>query len=282
MNHTKQAELEKNKSIIDATLDFLLLHYTGVVIYDDEDSDKRHFKSQQAQAEKHFSTNNLTALENQLDKLIKRLQYQPRPDLDFKSYVKERAGYDLDIFAEQRKSFNDVLAKGRIDTEKECNNVCIMIAQLGINEKGIKETYEPMLIEFHERQRAIIEASPELKKQYDEHHEIIEEDGEQIEIFYSGGKPSHHNRRIVLAPNGKFSVIISETTDDHQSSTSIDIQLENYGCSLYSVDGIHPDINAFWKDNHKIVIETKGHPSERMYKKIEVDGHLINIEYVET
>ena len=276
----KQAELEKNKKIIDATIDFLLLHYTGVVVYDDVDSDKKHFTSQQAQAEKHFNKNNLTSLERQLRELIKRLQYQPKPNLDFKSYVKERTGHDLDIFAEHRKSFDDVLAKGRIDTEKECNDVCIMLSYLGIEEKEMQEIYEPMLIEFYERQMAIIEASPELKKKYDEHHEIIEEDGEQIEIFYSGGKPSHHNRRVVVAPNGKFNFSITETVDDYDSSTSIDLMVENYGCGLYSVEGIHPEINAFWKDNHTIVIETKGCEAERMHKKIEINGHLIHVEHI--
>lgn len=273
-----QAELEKNKSLIDASLNFLMLYNTGNILFDGEDSDKSYYESQQAQAEKYFKTKNLNKLEQLLSELIRHLQHKPKPNLNFKTYIKEHTGYDLDILAEYRKSFEEVMAKGRIDTEKEGNDLCLMLSHLGIDEKEMIETYTPILMDFHERQMARIEASPDLKKKYDEHHEVVEEDGETIEIFYSGGKPSHHHRREAVAPNGKFSLSITERADKHHSSTSIQIDLENFGCSLYSVNGIHPEINAFWKDNYTIVIETKGYQSERMYKKIELYGNVFTIE----
>lgn len=278
----KQVELEKHKGLIDASLNYLLLHDTGNRIYDGVDPEKRFYESQLAQAERYFNTNNLNKLEHQLGELIRLLQHKPKPDFDFKNYIKEHTGYELDILAEHRKSFEEVLLKGRIDTQKEGNDLCIMLAHLGIDEKEMHETYEPMLIDFHQRHMAAIEASPELKKKYDEHHETVEENGELIEIFYSGGKPSHHHRRVALAPNGKCSLSITEIARDDHSSTSIQLDIENFGCSLYSVDGVHPEIDAFWKDNQTIVIKTNGYQSDKMHKKIEIFGHVFTIDYLES
>jgi hypothetical protein len=276
----KQAELEKHKSIIDATLDYLLLHDTGKFVFDGIDRDKKSYKDQKVKAEKHFNSSKLEKLENQLQGLTQALKL--KPDVDFRNYIIKTTGYDFDMFAEHRKGYEEVLAKGRIDTNKECHDFCIMIAQEITDETQLEEMYGPLFDDFYQRQMEVIEASPELKKKYDEEHEIIEKDGELLEVFYSGGKPSHSKNREEIAPDGKRKIRISERTHHEHSSTSIDLNIGNYGCSLYSVDGIYPEINAFWKDNHTIVIETKGHASYTKYQKIEIFGHPMNIEYIET
>jgi hypothetical protein len=276
----KQAELERHKIIIDATIDFLLLYDTGKFVFDGRDGSKESYKRQQAEAEKNFNNSNINKLEQQLLKLTNSLRY--RPSLDSRSYIQEQTGYDFDVFAANRENFEKVVAKGHVDNEIECNDVCIMLSHLRIDEKEIEDIYAPMLEDFHQRQMAKIESSPELKKKYDEHHEIIEKDGEQIEIFYSHGKPPHHKTREELSPNGIGRLCITEDGHEDHSSTSIHLNFELYGCGVYSVEGIHPEINAFWKDNQTIVIETKGHESQPKYKKIEIYGNVFAIEYIET
>ncbi len=277
----KQAELDKNKIIVDACLNHLLRYHTGNIIYDDVDPQKRHYESQKAEAKTYFNTGNFEKLEHQLGELTRILQHTPTPNVDFTSYLKEHTGYDLDILAEYRKSYEKVLAKGKIETQTEGNNFCIMLSHLGVDEKEMQESYAPMLNDFHQREMAAIEASPERKKEYDELHELVEENGEIVEIFYYGGKPYHHKSRDVLSPNGKFILNIKETAHHDHSSTGIQLDVENHGCSLFSVEGVHPEINAFWKDNQTIIIENHGYQSYSMYRKIEICGHVFHIEYIE-
>ncbi len=275
----KQAELERSKKIIDATLDYLLINDIGKLIFDGVDSDKENYGYQKTQADKYFHSNQLEKLENQLRGLT--MSFMGKPSLDLEKHIKKNTGYDFDIFAEHRSGFEEVLAKGRIDTDKECNDFCIMISQEITDEKELVEKYGHLLGDFNQRRMAAIEASPELKKEYDEKHELVEEDGELIGIFYSHGKPSHHNRREVESPDKQRRLSITEHAYSDQSSTQIDLDFKNYGCSLYSVDGIHPEINAFWKDNQSIVIETKGYePSHRKYRKLEIYGDIITVEYI--
>lgn len=276
----KQAELKRHKSIIDASLHYLLLHNTGKYIFDDIDQDKRRYESQKKEAEKYFDRSSLEKLEKQLKGLKHEFLFMR--NLDFGKFIKKTTGYEIDIYAEHRKGYEEVLAKGRIDTDIECHDFSIMISHEVTDLAELEEKYAPLLMDFHKRQMEIIEASPELKKKYDENHEIVEEDGELIEKFYSHGKPSHARERKEISPNGKRTIRISEHTHYEHSSTSIDLDVENCSWSLYGVDFICPDINAFWKDNQTIVIETKGYESYTKYRKIEIYGDIINIEYIES
>lgn len=51
---------------------------------------------------------------------------------------------------------------------------------------------------------------------------------------------------------------------------------------MYGVNGIY-HVNAFWKDNATIVIETKrNYPGYTQYKSVRSFDDIITIEYVES
>lgn len=273
-------ELHRLKALVLATLDYLLLHHTGSIIYDDIDPNKQTYERQKIETEKHFTNNWLDQLEKLLHSSTMSIKFGYNSS--FTSYIKEKTGYDFDIWTEHRKSFEAVLAKGRIDTEAELHDVSIMLNDKASLENHKLAFFEPLMQDFFDRQMREIEASPERKKEYDENHELVEEDGELIEKFWSGGRPSHSKNREVKAPDGKRSIRIHESTRGDHSSTEVSIQFENIGCGLHSTEGINPSINAYWKDNQTIVIETKKEFSSSIrHGKIESYGGVITIEYKE-
>jgi hypothetical protein len=66
------------------------------------------------------------------------------------------------------------------------------------------------------------------------------------------------------------------------SLTYVVVQLRGGSGSIYSIRGRHPNLKAYWKDDHTIVIEV---PQERKdtlrYMQVSSFGHVVNIEYLE-
>jgi hypothetical protein len=64
--------------------------------------------------------------------------------------------------------------------------------------------------------------------------------------------------------------------------TYVVIELRGGSGSIYCIRGLHPGLNAYWKDDHTIVIEI---PREReeieRRQQVSSFGYVINIEYLE-
>jgi len=70
---------------------------------------------------------------------------------------------------------------------------------------------------------------------------------------------SHKQLAELFSPDNKRKIIIRETSmPPHLITTTVDLQFEaSGGTSVYIVNGADLDINAYWKDNNTVVIETR-------------------------
>ncbi len=279
----KQAELEKNLALVLATLDYLLKINRGIIVYDDFDSVGSYYEQQKVQAQKYFELRRLDKLVRQFHKSLNSTK--GRDALEVSKYIKEHSGYEIDLFAEEKKHIEAVLNKGRIDSKEERNAISFM---LGTNKiaKIEKEKIKKLRILYSDFCQKAFEAeklSPKRKRGYTEITKIEEKDGVIIEHIESsnGPKPKHFKERKVMAPDGKRKLIISEVTIAKHSSTTVSIAFKNVTMGAFGMTGIHPELNAYWKDNNTIVIESKSFPPFSQTKKLRSFDDTVEIEYIE-
>jgi hypothetical protein len=104
----KQSELQRHRAILLATLDYLKERLGGSFVYDQYDPVTEYYQQQKVQTEKYFKQHRLDRLQQRLASLTKGLQN--RTDLAFALYIKEKTGYDIDIFEVVRKRVNSIIA----------------------------------------------------------------------------------------------------------------------------------------------------------------------------
>ncbi len=294
----KQAELEKYLAITLATYDYLISIYGRMIVCDDVSSYETSYNNAKGIAETYFKERQLAKLKKQFKNETEWLKIQL--DLEFGDYIKKHTGYIIDIFADSRANAEEVLAKGSIESEKERRDVSQMVC---LHQKTARNPNElkklsVLLDDFHERKRVEDKDLPKHKKFFKpfEHEseetrlvERAEKDGIIEETFvltvteWDGPKPKHYKQREEIAPDGKHRLTINECTSGKHSSTTVSVCFTETMIQVYYVDGIHSNINALWKDNNTIVIETeKNHTTHAKYKKVETYGDIITIEYIES
>jgi len=74
---------------------------------------------------------------------------------------------------------------------------------------------------------------------------------------------------------------VTQWSDGKHASTYVVIEFPTASGALYGTTGIHPDVKAFWKDNHTIVIETKKDYEGKRHKEVRSYDDVIAIEYIE-
>jgi hypothetical protein len=90
----KQVALTKYRSLILATLDYLLEKFTGMIVYDHYDPTREYYEQQQVQAEKYFKLRRLDRLEQQFARLS---DHQRRGDPEFEDYLERTTGFKFDV-----------------------------------------------------------------------------------------------------------------------------------------------------------------------------------------
>jgi len=108
----KQSELQRHRAILLATLDYMEEHFGGSFVHDQYDPVTEYYRQQKIQTEKYFKQRRLDRLQQRLASLTKGLQH--RPDLAFAPYIKEKTGYDIDIFEDLRNRVNAIVAQNGI------------------------------------------------------------------------------------------------------------------------------------------------------------------------
>ncbi|RYG19837.1 MAG: hypothetical protein EOO07_06035 [Chitinophagaceae bacterium] len=256
----------------------------GIIVYDDFDSVGDYYEQQKVQAQKYFDLRKLDKLEKQLHRSLQSTK--GRDAQEVAKYIKEHAGYDIDIFAAEKKHIDEVINKGRIDTEEERFAISFMLGKNKIpREKKDKiKTLNILLTSFYQKQFEAEKLSPKRRRGYTEITKIEEKDGIITERYESstGPKPYYVNERKAVAPDKKHKLIISEVGFAKHSSTTVSIVFKDVTLCPFGISGIHPDLNAYWKDNNTVVIEWNGSfPAFSQIKKLRSFDQTINIEYVE-
>ena len=285
----KNAELQKQLTLVHATFDYLTIHFGRLSVCDDVASNEVMYNQQKLNAETLFKEQNLSKLKKMLKDETHWLAINF--DLEFGNYIKKNTEYEIDIFAEIKSGAEEVLKKGKIENKKEQHNVVMMIS---LYEKTIGdllkiESLQLLLENFYQGEGKTHYASSKYTEEHTELVETIEKDDGTIEqtftstvTYWDGPKPSHYNTREETAPDGKHKLTLTECTQGKYSSTSVSIDFSEIRIEFYHAVGIHPNIHAFWKDNTTIIIETnKSYTTHAKYRKVESYGDVIDIEYVE-
>ena len=121
----KQTELQRHRTILLATLDYLEQHFGGSFVVDEVDFIAEYYQQQKLQTEKYFKQRRLDRLQQQLARLIKGLQ--SGKGLDFTLYIKEKSGYDIDIFEDLKKRVAAIIAQNEIRSQKELSDINQML-----------------------------------------------------------------------------------------------------------------------------------------------------------
>jgi hypothetical protein len=273
---------EKYTSLVVGTLDYLIKYYTGEFVCDGFDCVKEHYQQQQIQASKYGKQGNVKKLEQLLDKYTDRLLQNA--DLGFTEYIKKRTGYDLDLFKDLISFGEEVLSRGEIRDEAESRKV---MALLKINEKmnydvGKEKQLTSLLDAFSRLMSLRQQQNPLISKV----SRIEERDGETVEIveISYGPRPKHSKNSEVVSPDAKRRIYISEWMHNNgeQANTSVNISFKTSSGGIYAVEGIWPELNAFWKDNNTVVIETdKDYTILSQYHLMQSFDDVVKVEYVE-
>lgn len=259
-----QPALQRYREILLATFEYLLKKTAARVKFDGLDPDADFFQFMREQTEKHYEQGRLKHLE----KRFHEMSAMPRltGDMEFGKFIKEKTGYDLDIFENLQSRINDIIAQETIRNDDEYLDVIAMI-NLGQQAPDNEEKIERLI---------------NLRNDYQE---------KLTRIKYSA-RNKRINASIILSqvaeiysPDKKRKLTIAETgagVEDPQ--TEVSIHFENGNGRIFAVKGINLQINLYWKTNHTIVIETnKEHePITDRFQQVQSLEDIVKIEYVES
>jgi hypothetical protein len=274
----KQIELQRNREILLATIDYFILKHGDSFVLDNQSHKREYYEQQKAQVDKYYKQRRLDKLQQKLASLTKSIENSI--DLTFSTYIKKRTGYDIDIFDKLKKRVDQILTKNKIENSKEENDIGTMLHYLIDTSSSAEEVekLKALLINYHGKNR-------EKQNGYSEVISRVEKDGIVTEkiSFSTGPKPKHFNEVEAISPDGKRKLFIVQWSDGTHASTSVTLQFAN-GASgaIYSTNGIQPDIVAFWSDNSTISIRTKkAYDIEPRHMEVRSFDDCITLQYVD-
>lgn len=281
----KQLELNRQRSILLATLDYLTKHLGGSFVFDHQDPVTDYYLQQKIKTEKHYNQRRLDRLQQQLVSLTKGLQN--RVDDSFAGYIKEQTGYDIDIFDNLRKRVDAIMAHKKVRSKKELNDVGTMLHyyQKTSADKDVSDKLRELLIDYSksETERITSVTSGKKKAGYSEVISKVETDGiEEVTVrFSTGSKPKHLKEQEAISPDGKRRLCLTQWSDGKHASTYVTIAFPTASGAVYGTEGIRFDVRAYWKDNSTIVIETKkDYTANTQHNEVRSFDDIISIEYI--
>lgn len=264
-----------------ATFDYLEGCLAGSFVCDQYDPVTEYYQQQKIQIEKYFKQRTLDRLRQRLASLIEGLQN--RADLNFATYIKEKTGYDIDIFEEVRKRVDTIIAQNEIRSQKELNDIGTMLRFYEETLVGGEKVgkLKSLSNNYSKRSYAI---SHKRNAEYSEDISRVEKDGlEEVTVRISTGtKPKHLEEQVAVSPDGKRRLRVIKWSDGKRSSTSVVIEFPTASGAVYHTSGIRPYVMATWKDNSSIVIVTKKeYISTSRHRQVRSFDDIITIEYIE-
>ena len=277
----KHTELQRHRAILLATLDYLEEHLGGSFVYDQHDPVTDYYQQQKIQTEKYFTQRRLDRLQQRLASLTKGLQNKDA--LAFTTYIKEKTGYDIDIFEDLRKHVAAIIAQNEIRSPKELNDIGTMFQYFHeTSEKGEEvEKLKSLLADYSKRKN---DSSRKKKNEYSEVISRVEKEGvEEVTVKFSNGlRPKHFKEQEAISPDGKRRLRVVQWSDGKDASTYVAVEFPTASGAVYGLSGIYPDVKAWWKDNSTIVIETNSeYTAHSQNREVRSFDDVISIEYVE-
>lgn len=128
----KQAELEKYRDLVLATLDYYLDNNQMQIKTDDFDSTE-HYLKLKIEAEEDYKKGRLTKLK-QWFRNMTEMQVETK-DLKFNKYLQDKTNYDIDIFKSYFIRVDKVIDRGRITTDNQYYDINIMLDHLSQSDR---------------------------------------------------------------------------------------------------------------------------------------------------
>ena len=282
----KNSELQRYRDILLATIDYLLDRFGGSFVVDQLDMTAEFYTQQKAQTLKNYKQRRLDRLQQRLKSLTKALQNEV--DLNFATHIKEKTGFELDLFEDLKKRVDHILTLNEIRSEQELYDISTWLRyrQQESADGEVVDKLKVLLSNYHNRTHDTAKSGVARKRKSGYSETVSREvkgDIETITITISTGpKPKHWEEQVVVSPDGKRRLRITQSGDKHSASTCVVLEFPNSSGGIYGIQGIRPDVKAFWKDNHTVVIETKKeYETGMLHRKVSSYGDVIAIEYIE-
>jgi len=254
LNHE---ELKRHRDIILATINYSI-EKSGITLkIDGKDIRETHYQKLKQQTEKYFQDGKLEKLQLTLAKV---LEYPlGRVDLNFDNYIKEKTGYEINIFQNIKERVDSIIKQNRIKNEKELYEVWCVIQMLRQESPGGNKiiVLDNLRLDFIKRRN---------KKQ------------KPKEDIYNPKELS-----LIHSPNKKFKLIIWEHEKNGEyGTTTVFVSGKNSGAGIYGVQRVNLNIKAYWKDDNTIIIESKKkYKTLSKHYQIQFDNDVIDVNLIE-
>ena len=256
-------------------------HFGGSFVCDQYDFATEYYQQQKIQTEKYFKKRRLDRLQQRLASLVKGMQN--RADLTFAFYIKEKTGYDIDIFEDLLKAVNAIVAQNEIRSQRELNDVVTILHFYNetVGDGKEVEKLKSLLTDYSKRTNVM---SPKKQGEYSEVISRVEKDG-IVEVTVRSStdpNPKHCEEQWATSPDGKRKLRVVQWSAGKQASTYVAVHFPTSSGAVYGLTGIYPDVKAWWKDNSTIIIETKKeYEPNTQNKQVRSFDDVITIEYIE-
>ena len=263
-----------------ATINYLSSNQVGSFVYDGQDSVADYYEKQKVLVERFYMERKLDRLQTKLASLIRFPQHSA--DLNYPTFIKEKTGYEVDLFAGLQERIDAIISQNEIRSQKEMNEVgwILNLYYKSSTNNGLVEQLKALIIKYSEKtdQFGYTEIISSVEKPgIVEGTTIVE----GTMIISTGPKPKHLEESEVISPDGKRKLVVTQWSDGKNSSTYVVIMFPTVNGPVYGVNGIH-DVKAFWKDNSTIVIETrKDSLTSHQVREVRSFDDVILIEYRE-
>lgn len=251
-----QGELKRHRDIILATINYSLEKSGSTMKIDGQDPRESRYQKLKQQTEKYFQNEKLEKLQQTLAKVLE--EPRDRVDLNFDNYIKEKTGYEIEIFQNIKERVDKITEQNRIKNDRELGDVSRMLHMLR-QESPDKNK----IVVLHNLCRDFVKRRDDKRKTEDN---------------FIPKELSH-----IQSPNKKFRLIVSENEKNGEhGTTTVSVGSKYAGASLYDAEGVNLNIKAYWKNDNTIIIESK-----RKYKnfskhhQIQFFDDVIEIELIE-
>jgi hypothetical protein len=298
MTNEEKKELDKYKTLLLVTLDYLLKHYVGSMVFDQWDPSVDHYMQEKQKTEQDYQNAHLETLQLRLNNWIRYLR--DRIDLNFESYIKYQTGYEVDIFKQLPRNVASIVSRGKLKNDEESQSIALMI-KIYQNRSFANENLEMLVdlvdefaknkstsktIDQEESSKvkyAIVQVAPPLPgiessirvETSDTSQVITEEEFAKLQrdngLLFEQHSPDHQWRRILTWTNSL----------DENALTEVTIVLKGGSGCIYCAKGSSLPIRAHWKDNSTVVIETEEeYTTHTKYSTVSSYEDIVKIEYI--
>jgi hypothetical protein len=273
--------LGKYKVILFATLNYLEEHVGKSLVLDNYNPSTDFYQQERIQIEKYIAQRKIVSLQKKLSSLTKPLQL--KFDLNFPLYIKEKTGYEIDLFEDLRNRSASIIAQAEIHNQKQLHDIGLLLSlynETGALEKDIN-FLKALILNYHKKET---DSRTKRNTEYTKIlHKEINPDGESISVIVSNTPiPKHYHEKIVISPDNSKKIRLIQGGNNKHPLTYITIEFLTASAIVYQLIGLYTDIEVTWKDNATLIIKTKKIYSPMLkHTQIRSFENIVTIEYIE-